>query len=76
MSYQKDKKKPTDRRPAIWVHELNAIYALAEAELLHCVINVKPSWHYKDSYDWLVLDTPEVQAVVKKYLDKKYGERD
>lgn len=76
MSNYKKKKNTEYDKPAVWVHELNLVYALADAQLLHNVVNVKPSRYYKDSYDWLVLDTPEVQAVAKKYLDKKYGELD
>lgn len=61
----------TNAKPGkIKVNQLPALYALADAQLLHLIYAMMPDTDFPGSYIFMVRDTPQARGVLLPFLGK------
>lgn len=63
--------QPNAKPGKIKVNQLPALYALADAQLLHLVYAMMPDADYPGTYVYMVKDTPQVRNVLLPFLGKE-----
>lgn len=63
--------QPNAKPGKIKVNQLPALYALADAQLLHLVYAMMPDTDFPGSYVFMVRDTPQARGVLLPFLGKE-----
>lgn len=63
--------QPNAKHGKIKVNQLPALYALADAQLLHLVYAMMPDADFPGSYVYMVRDTPQARNVLLPFLGKE-----
>ena len=63
--------QPNAKPGKIKVNQLPALYALADAQLLHLIYAMMPDEDFPGSYVYMVKDTPQARNVLLPFLGKE-----
>ena len=63
--------QPNAKPGKIKVNQLPALYALADAQLLHLIYAMMPDADFPGSYVFMVRDTPQARGVLLPFLGKE-----